>query len=73
MRCRARLRQCRAVGEARADDGDRDRASSTGASVPTISPSRSGVLPWLKMITASAPAACALTRLVTRTCMCRAG
>ncbi len=31
-----------------------------GSSVPTIRPSRSGELPWLKMITASAPAACAL-------------
>ena len=29
---------------------------SAGARVPTIRPSRSGVLPWLKMMTASAPA-----------------
>ena len=32
-------------------------AAPSGRSVPTIRPSRSGVLPWLKMITASAPAA----------------
>jgi len=32
-----------------------------GARVPTISASRSGVLPWLKMMTASAPAASALS------------
>ena len=32
-----------------------------GASVPTMRGSRSGVLPWLKMITADAPAACALS------------
>ena len=33
-------------------------------SVPMMRPSRSGVLPWLKMITASAPAASALSALV---------
>ena len=37
--------------------------ASSGASVPTISPSRSGVLPWLKMTTADAPAAWALSAL----------
>jgi hypothetical protein len=36
---------------------------SAGARVPTIRPSRSGVLPWLKMMTASAPAAWAFRAL----------
>ena len=37
--------------------------ATNGASVPTMSPSRVGSLPWLKMITASAPAASALVAL----------
>ncbi len=35
--------------------------ATDGAKVPTMSSERSGVLPWLKMITALAPAACALS------------
>ena len=53
----------RAVGERGADDRDRHGLAPPGSSVPTIRPSRVGVLPWLKMMTASAPAAWALTAL----------
>ena len=41
-------------------------AAPSGRSVPTINPSRKGVSPWLKMITASAPAACALIALMPK-------
>ena len=40
--------------------------ATAGASVPTIRPSRAGVSPWLKMITAEAPAACALIAFVAK-------
>ncbi len=42
-------------------------------SVPTIRPSRSGVLPWLKMITAAAPAAWAFDALLGERAASRAG
>ena len=38
----------------------------SGRSVPTIRPSRVGSFPWLKMITASAPAFCAFSALMPK-------
>ena len=53
VRRRAGLGERRAVAKLAPTTGIVDVADE--ASVPTMSPSRSGVFPWLKMITASAP------------------
>ena len=57
------LRERHTVGEGRADDRDADDVRGHRA-CRRCRPSRAGVLPWLKMITASAPAASALIAFV---------